>query len=279
MKINNVNEKVNILERLVNIGQHFSKWVESWKYSGFIKLFVGWLFIILLIVTVILTFYCYSMMKRGFNLSPEQISVYKKTTEQATLNSIEKTKRLEAEKDSAVYALSNKIELSVNERVLSLLNKLDADRVTITIFHDTEKSAPHLHFRFFSECYEHVNYDRHIPEIAGEYQKVKTSLFPMFSYLSINQSVFAPVKDYENIDIKYAHRLMENNYGWVGLRFLRTKSGAEIGVLTVTWLSRNMKYKPSDDKIKYQMEKTSLQLESLFDINNPSYELSKYGSE
>lgn len=273
--IPNMDEKVGWIERLVKVGPRLSKWVESWQYSGIFKLFLGWIVVLLFIATFLMTFFCYRAIKNGVTPSAKGLMIYQQASEEAAKTALEKDRQELAKKDNAIYALSNRVELAVNNLVENYRSKLDADRVAVTIFHDTEKMGTNLHFRFFSECYEHVNYDRGVEEIADLFQKKKTSLFPMFSYMSINKEFYGTPKDCKEIDVKYAHRLQENSCGWIGLYFLRTQSGKEIGVLTVSWLTKDLKYKPEEDVIKNLTRNTGQQLEALFDINNPSYHLSE----
>lgn len=266
-----LNDTLEDAEKALSVGKSISKWIEGWQYKGLFKLLMLWVVIVLFAATFLMTYYCYSNIKNGLIPSSKGIAAYQAASERGALDAIIKDRIIETRKDSASYALANRVEKSVNDVLEDYRLRLNADRVVIAIFHDTEKMSMNLHFRFFSYCYEHVAFDRHISEIAEDYQKKKTSLFPIYSKLGEMGELYCSVDSIEKIDIKYAHRLQENNVTWVGLKFLRTRSGTEIGVLKVSWRKSNLKYKPSTDMIKELTREVSQRLEALFDLNNPSY--------
>ena len=200
------------------------------------------------------------------------ISWYKFINDRDTATMISNIIHTEREKaeiaDSLSYSITDEVEKRVNEEAEELRLALDADRVIISIFHDNLKTTTNLHFRFFSECYEKVCYDRGIPEIAESYQNIRTSLFPIMSYLSQNRELYTTPKEVGNIDRRYANRLEEENVGWVGLRFLRNKHGIEIGIISVAWSNNNLNNMPKKEKIQESLTKGSIRLESLLDLES-----------
>ena len=239
--------KVSLLERLTNVWAKFLKVTSKVSWFSILKLVV---FASLIMIVV------------GFF-----ITINDKNTRAILSKAIVDDRENLREKDNYAFNLNDEIESSVNEEIERLRLSLDADRVIISSFHDNLKTTTGLHFRFFSQSYEKVCYERGVPEIAQNYQSVKTSLYEMVTYLSKHNLLITTVGDMENIDKRYAHAMMLENTYKSGLYYMRSSSGTEIGILVVTWTNDNKALVPSDEKIKEKIIKSGTKLESLLDLN------------
>lgn len=239
--------KVSLLERLTNVWAKFLKVTSKVSWFSILKLVV----FASLIMTMV-----------GFF-----ITINDKNTRAILSKAIIDDRESLRERDNYAFNLNDKIESSVNEEIERLRLILDADRVTISSFHDNLKTTTGLHFRFFSQNYEKVCYERGIPEIALNYQNVRTSLYEIVTYLSKRKLLIASREDMEFIDRRYAHAMMIEDTYRSGLYYMRSSSGIEIGILTVTWNKENKNLIPSDEKIKEKLIKAGTKLESLLDLD------------
>ena len=220
------------------------KWSSVWKY----------------IVIVASTLFMINV----YNFFNDKNTV--KLVERALIKSNKEERESIEKEDSTIYSLSDQVEANVDKEVEKLMVELDADRVVVPIFHDNIKMNSKLHFKFFSECYEKLDYDDGAQELAEDFQGVRTSLFPLYSYLSSHKIFISNLEDIKSIDMRYAHRMEEYGYDKVGFYFLRSESGEEIGVLCVEWLKNTRKTIPSDQVISDKLKKYGIKLESLLDL-------------
>lgn len=239
-------EKVTVLSKLADVWDKFLGSVSRVSWLAILKLIV---FIILLMAVV--SFF---------------VTLNDKNTREVISKTITEDRKNLKERDESVYDLTDDVETSVNNEIENLRLTLNADRVVISIFHDNLKTTTGLHFRFFSECYESVCYDRGIPEIAQNYQNVRTSLHPMVTFLGKHKIVIANTDEMEKIDKRYAHSMMVEDSYLSGLYFLRSESGKEIGILVVSWTVDNKKLVPSKEVIEANLTKYGVKLESLLDL-------------
>lgn len=240
-------DKVTALSKLADVWDKFLNSISKVSWLAILKLIV---FIILLMAVI--SFY---------------VTLNDENTRRILSKTITEDRNSLNEHDDDVYDLTDDVETSVNDEIEKLRLSLNADRVVVSIFHDNLKTTTGLHFRFFSECYEKVCYDRGIPEIAQNYQGVRTSLHPMVTYLSRHKMVIANVDEMEKIDKRYAHAMMVEDSHLSGLYFLRSESGKEIGILVVSWTVDNKKLVPSRSSIEQNLTKYGIKLESLLDLS------------
>lgn len=240
-------DKVTALSKLADVWDKFLNSISKVSWLAILKLIV---FIILLMAVI--SFY---------------VTLNDENTRRILSKTITEDRNSLNEHDDDVYDLTDDVETSVNDEIEKLRLSLNADRVVVSIFHDNLKTTTGLHFRFFSECYEKVCYDRGIPEIAQNYQGVRTSLHPMVTYLSRHKMVIANVDEMEKIDKRYAHAMMVEDSYLSGLYFLRSESGKEIGILVVSWTVDNKKLVPSRSSIEQNLTKYGIKLESLLDLS------------
>lgn len=239
--------KVSLLERLTNVWTKFLEVTSKVSWFSILKLVV---FAGLIVVMV------------GFFITIEDRNT-RVILSKAIVADRENLRR----EDNYTFDLNDEIESSVNNEIEKLRLTLDADRVVISSFHDNLKTTTGLHFRFFSQSYEKVCYERGIPEIAQNYQNVRTSLYEMVTYLSKHNLIIAGVDDMEKIDKRYAHAMLIENTYRTGLYYMRSSSGTEIGILVVTWTNDNKNIVPSDERIKEKLTKAGTKLESLLDLD------------
>lgn len=240
-------DKVTALSKLADVWDKFLNSISKVSWLAILKLIV---FIILLMAVI--SFY---------------VTLNDENTRKILSRTITEDRNSLNEHDNDVYDLTDDVETSVNDEIEKLRLSLNADRVVVSIFHDNLKTTTGLHFRFFSECYEKVCYDRGIPEIAQNYQGVRTSLHPMVTYLSRHKMVIANVDEMEKIDKRYSHAMMVEDSYLSGLYFLRSESGKEIGILVVSWTVDNKKLVPSRSSIEQNLTKYGIKLESLLDLS------------
>lgn len=73
------------------------------------------------------------------------------------------------------------------------------------------------------------------------------------------------------VDPGYAQILKEHECIGLGMRYMRTSSGEDLGILTVTWRKGHEQSIPSESIIQMRMTETAAKLETLLDMSD--YEL------
>lgn len=151
------------------------------------------------------------------------------------------------------YIHTAEVDADINEELCKLLDKVDADRVMLSSFHDHEEGVM-LGYLFYDEAYEQPNRKRHILPVASQYQRERTSLTPFVSYLWKKQYYQATFKKLSEIDMRYSHH-MEEDGAWFGAWFfIWSETGQPIGILTCAWNKENRKYIPTAEKLEVEMK-------------------------
>lgn len=150
------------------------------------------------------------------------------------------------------YIHTAETDADINEELKNLLDKVDADRVMLSSFHNHEEGVM-LGYLFYDEAYEKTSTKRHILPVAYQYQRERTSLTPLVAFLWKNQYYQASYKKISEIDLRYSHH-MEEDGSWFGAwYFVWSKTGRPIGILTCAWNKENRRYIPTAEKLEMEL--------------------------
>jgi hypothetical protein len=166
------------------------------------------------------------------------------------------------------YKHTFSLDADIRDELKNLLKETDADRVMLASFHNHEEGVQ-LRYLFYDEAYEVTNVDRHIPEVAQNYQKIRTSLTPFMNFLAEKTFYSGTYKSFRDIDLRYSHRMEEDGILFGSWRFLWSKSGRPIGVLSVSWYEKNRRYIPKKELIESKMAIYGELVMRLIDDNTP----------
>lgn len=184
-----------------------------------------------------------------------------KLVNMAVERALTQTKREAVKRDSlraikdgpAHYIRTFEVDNDINEELTKLLQKVDADRVMLSSFHDHEEGVM-LGYTFYDEAYEQVNHNRHIMEVAGQYQRVRTSLTP-FTYYMLKKGYYqGSFKKILDIDLRYAHRMEEDGAYFSAWYFVWSETGNPIGILSCTWQKENLRRIPTAETLEEEIK-------------------------
>ena len=181
-------------------------------------------------------------------------------------------KKEEKIKDNECYAQTPRIEREANAMTDALLDALNCDVVTVEMLHNTDKYGGGSHKRFYDECFPAVNTANGVIFNGAYFQNIPTNLFPIINYMEeCKFRWFNSMDEVAKVDPGYAQLLREHDCIGLGMRYMRTSSGEDLGILTVTWKKGHEQSIPSESTIQMKMTEIAAKLETLLDMSD--YEL------
>lgn len=205
----------------------------------------------LIVLSGLILFFVFNWFK-----NEQTVEIVNKAVERVLIQSQkadEKRDSLHAKADGPEHYIHTfEIDQSINEELLNLLEKVDADRVMMSSFHDHEEGVL-LGYLFYDEAYEQPNKKRHIQSVASQYQRERTSLTPFMSYMAkaiYKQGTYRQIYD---IDMRYSHHMEEDGSYFGAWYFIWSKTGRPIGVLTCAWNRENRRYIPTAETLEMEM--------------------------
>lgn len=197
-------------------------------------------------------------------------SIYaQKRVMHAVVQAVADVKKEEKQKDKECYAQTSRIEKEANALTDRLLDVLNCDVVTVELLHNTEKYVGGFHKRFYDECYPAINTAHGIKFNCTEFQNIPTNLFPIINHMEENKfQWFSSMDEVAKIDPGYAQILKDHDCIGLGMRYMRTIEGEDLGILTVTWRKGNEQFIPKQSIIQECMTETAAKLETLLDMSD-----------
>ena len=190
-------------------------------------------------------------------------------TMNAVMEAVTTVKKEEKQKDKECYAQTSRIEKEANALTDRLLDVLNCDVVTVELLHNTDKYVGGFHKRFYDECYPAVNTANGIKFNCTEFQNIPTNLFPIINYMEDNRfQWFSSMDEVAKVDPGYAQILKDHDCIGLGMRYMRTSNGEDLGILTVTWRKGHEQFIPEEKVIQECMTTTAAKLETLLDMSD-----------
>lgn len=190
-------------------------------------------------------------------------------TMNAVMEAVTTVKKEEKQKDKECYAQTSRIEKEANALTDRLLDVLNCDVVTVELLHNTDKYVGGFHKRFYDECYPAVNTANGTKFNCTEFQNIPTNLFPIINHMEENRfQWFSSMDEVAKVDPGYAQILKDHDCIGLGMRYMRTSNGEDLGILTVTWRKGHEQFIPEEKVIQECMTTTAAKLETLLDMSD-----------
>lgn len=186
---------INWIERLMGLVDKYSIW-------NFLKAFV-----IILFTAVVV----------GFISNPTWIFV--------------EWEKYEKSKHQTEMAISEKNNVLIQSEIEGLLWKTNADRVILLSYHNGKKSLAGVPFLYLTATHEYFK-DGIVP-VADGYSAVKTSLYPMITYINNERYFCGDIEELRTIDKALAYRMEGNDAKHIAM--IQIEGEVPLGVLVVTY--------------------------------------------
>ena len=172
-------------------------------------------------------------------------------------------KKEEKEELKALQALE---ELSpmVEEAMLKCLYKLNASRVLLHCYHNSQKSLGNAPFAKMSVVKEVVDEDNNVEMMADYFQQQMLGLYRFPTYVNSHSIFTGNQEDVKKIDYKYYGNMVQTKDVYCATKSIRHGS-INVGYVTTGW--QEGKEIPAFDKIKTEIEKLSIECRPYIVIN------------
>ena len=161
------------------------------------------------------------------------------------------------EKDE-IKALQTLEELSpmVEEAMIKCLYKLNASRVLLHCYHNSQKSLGNAPFAKMSVVKEVVDEDSNVEMMADYFQQQMLGLYRFPSYINTHSIFTGTQEDVKKIDYKYYGNMVQTKDVYCATMSIRNGS-TNVGYVTIGW--QEGKKIPPVEKIKSEIEKLSIE--------------------
>lgn len=164
-------------------------------------------------------------------------------------------KKEEKEEIKALQALE---ELSpmVEEAMLKCLYKLNASRIMLHCYHNSQKSLGNAPFAKMSVVKEVVDEDNNVEMMADYFQQQMLGLYRFPSYINTHSIFAGNQEDVKQIDYKYYGNMVQTKDVYCATKSIRYGS-TNVGYVTIGW--QEGKEIPSQDKIRTEIDKLAIE--------------------
>jgi hypothetical protein len=219
----------------------------TWKQIG--KAFVICLLSLIIAVLTLTLFYFYNYLNRKFNQQ-----AIEKTMNTTLIANQQRVDSLKVEEEIEIFKKTDEVERNLQNRSFTLRENLDADRTTISVFHNGTRSSGGVDFRYFDEDYEYVAESRGIQRISSRCKNIKTSDYPLMNYLRFKKKLFiAHTNEIAKIDPGYADKLRLEDYEYVAFYYLTAGDDLPLGIITASWKKDDLSYAPDSTTLANKM--------------------------
>lgn len=133
---------------------------------------------------------------------------------------------------NARFNVSPQIDSEIN----LLLEKLHADRIIISEFHNSVANIGNLHFAYFSATYEAIDTDNpKIEYLSNQFQNINTSLFRITNYVYVHNYLACTLDELKQVDKRYAVGTELDNMKYFAFHIIKSIDGQPIGMIHVAW--------------------------------------------
>jgi hypothetical protein len=124
----------------------------------------------------------------------------------------------------------------IDNEINLLLERLNADRVIISEFHNSVANIGNLHFAYFSATYEAIDTDDpNVEYISDRYQNINTSLFKITNYVYVHNFLSCTISELKQVDPRYAIDAEMDNMKYFAFHIIKSLDGQPIGMIHVAW--------------------------------------------
>ena len=162
------------------------------------------------------------------------------------------------EEKEEIKALQTLEELSplVEEEMFKTLYKLNASRILLHCYHNSQKSLGNAPFAKMSVVKEVVDEDNNVEMMADYFQQQMLGLYRFPSYINTHSIFVGTQEDVKKIDYKYYGNMVQTKDVYCATKSIRHGS-TNVGYVTIGW--QEDKQVPPVEKIKSEIEKLSIE--------------------
>lgn len=145
----------------------------------------------------------------------------------------EKWEEYQSIKHQTEMAISEKNSVLIQSEIEGLLWRTKADRVILLSYHNSKKSLAGVPYIYLTATHEY--FKDGVAPIAEGYSSVKTSLYPMITYLNSKGYFCGDIEELRAIDKALAYRMEGNDAKHIAM--MQIEGEVPLGVLVVTYTS------------------------------------------
>ena len=162
------------------------------------------------------------------------------------------------EEKEEIKALEKLEELSpmVDESMIKCLYKLNASRILLHCYHNSQKSLGNAPFAKMSVVKEVVDEDNNVEMMADYFQQQMLGLYRFPTYINNHAMFTGNQEDVKKIDYKYYGNMVQTKDVYCAAKSIRNGS-TNVGYVTIGWQAD--KEIPSQEKIKSEIEKLAIE--------------------
>lgn len=164
-------------------------------------------------------------------------------------------KREEDEEELRLIEANEKISPIVDEAMVKCLYRLNASRVMIHCYHNSQKSLGHSPFLKMSVVKERVDEDSNVELVADYFQQQMIGLFRFPTYVNTHANFIGTKDDVKKLDYKYGQNMDMAKDVYVASKGI-SNQGVNIGFVSVGW--HDGKQPPDVDIIRNEIEKLAI---------------------
>jgi hypothetical protein len=124
----------------------------------------------------------------------------------------------------------------IDNEINLLLERLNADRVIISEFHNSVANIGNLHFAYFSATYEAIDTDDpNVEYLSDKYQNINTSLFKITNYVYVHNFLSCTLNELKQVDPRYAIDAEQDNMKYFAFHIIKSLDGQPVGMIHVAW--------------------------------------------
>lgn len=225
--INNTDKGIGWLERVMVL-------VSKYSVLQFLKAFL-----------IILIIFCLV----GFISNPTYI--------------FEKYKEWDNQQHQLEMIEGEKNNLIIQSEIESLLWRTNADRVLLLSYHNTKSSLTGVPYIYLTAINEYIADG--VKPVAEGYNSIKTSLYPMISYIGQKSFFCGDIEELKVIDKALAYRMEGNDVKHLAM--LQIEGDLPLGVLVVTF-TEDMDNQHDCKEIEELIRKSALKIGVLLENKN-----------
>lgn len=168
---------------------------------------------------------------------------------------VKNKKKEEKEEIKALQALEE-LSPTINEAMLKCLYKLNASRILLHCYHNSQKSLGNAPFAKMSVVKEVVDEDSNVEMMADYFQQQMLGLYRFPTYVNSHSIFVGNQEDVKKIDYKYYGNMVQTKDVYCATKSIRHGS-INVGYVTISW--QEGKEIPPFDKIKTEIDKLAIE--------------------
>lgn len=225
-------------------------------YNFLVKIPISKFCKVILYVIIILAIYSlFNWVNREVNMGAfEKISekTLKTTAKEAFIEGAANADSMKVLQKIKESSISDDVDNNLNDISLNILNRVDADRSLISLFHDGKYTSGNIDFKFMNECYEKTAKKRNITRVTGycrdynkRYEDIPTRDLPIYRYLRQQKEKYflGNIQALSKIDPEYANRMVSDGMGFTAMYYIH-EDGLPLSIISVSWKKGNERFIP-----------------------------------